>query len=169
MGVFLAEPGQQDFGIAVGDVVAVAVGIEEKIRRLHDEDAAAADAETGCEVEPGDKVSGLPKAAALVRVEEDRELVGPLGPKRRRLGQAVVLSPQELIDCDRFEPCRCRILDVLQHPEATAIVEGHGHRLTDQRLAGDEADFEAVGNAHPLDGFLGREPAGANRRRTKTQ
>ena len=41
--VFHAEAGEQHLGIAVGHVVAVAVGIEQQVRRLADVDAAVAD------------------------------------------------------------------------------------------------------------------------------
>ena len=41
--VFHAEAGEQHLGIAVGHVVAIAIGIEQQVRRLADIDAAVAD------------------------------------------------------------------------------------------------------------------------------
>ena len=43
MGVFHAETFEQHFGIAIGNVVAVAVRIKQQIGRLADVDSAIAD------------------------------------------------------------------------------------------------------------------------------
>ena len=59
MRVLHAEAGEQHFGVAVGHVVAVLVGVEEQVRRLDDVDAAVADAEPGRQVQPGDEVLRL--------------------------------------------------------------------------------------------------------------
>ena len=58
VGVFHAEAGQEDLGVAVGAVVAVAVGVEEQVRRLDDEDAAITERQAAGEVEPGHEVVG---------------------------------------------------------------------------------------------------------------
>ena len=52
VGVFHAEAGQEHLGIAVGPVVVVAVGIEEQVRRLEDEDAAVAEGQPARQVQP---------------------------------------------------------------------------------------------------------------------
>ena len=57
-----------------------------------------------------------------------------------------------------FRPGGVRVLQVLQHPHPAAVVEADAHRLADHRLAGDARRREALGQLHPLDGFLGREP-----------
>ena len=46
--VLHAEAGEQHFGVAVGHVVAVAVGVEEQVRGLQDEDAAVAERRARC-------------------------------------------------------------------------------------------------------------------------
>ena len=53
VGVLHAEAGEQHLGVAVGHVVAVAVGVEEQVRRLQDEDAAVAEGQAAGEVQPG--------------------------------------------------------------------------------------------------------------------
>ena len=81
VGVFHAEAGEQDLGIAVGHVVAVAVGIEEQIRRLEDEHAAVAERQAARQVQPGDEVLGAVGAAVAVGVLQDRDPVGALSAR----------------------------------------------------------------------------------------
>ena len=87
-------------------------------------------------------------------------LSAPLGPFGRRLGHPVVLGAEVLVHLHRLEPVGDRVLQVLQHPEPPAVVEGDGHRLLDHRLAGDQLDLQALGHLERLLRLLGR-----NRRR----
>ena len=48
LGVLHAEAGEQDLGVAVGHVVAVAVGVEQQVGRLEDVDAAVAERQARC-------------------------------------------------------------------------------------------------------------------------
>ena len=68
VGVLHAEAGEQHFRVAVGHVVAVAVGVEEQVGRLQDEDAAVAEREAGGEVQPGDEVLRLESPGRRRRV-----------------------------------------------------------------------------------------------------
>ena len=68
VGVFHAEAGQEHLGIAVGPVVAVAVGVEQQVRRLEDEHAAVAEGQPAGQVQPGHEVAGAVGPAVAVGV-----------------------------------------------------------------------------------------------------
>ena len=61
-----------------------------------------------------------------------------------------------MIDFDRLQTIRFRVLQVLNDPHAAATVKSHGHRLAHLRLGGDELDLEPRRNPHVLDGLLRR-------------
>ena len=153
------KPGEQDLGVAVGPVVAVPVGIEEQVRGLADEDAAVADRQRRGQVQPVDEDRRLVGPAVAVGVLEDLDPVGPARPARRRLGDAVVLGPEVLVDRHRLEPGRVGILQVLEDPEPPALVEAGRDRLADHRLGGEDLDVEPLGHDHPPGGLVRRESA----------
>ena len=109
---------------------------------------------------PVTKSFDLREARRRVRVGADGDAVGPFGPLRRRLGDAVVDGAQVLILLDRLEARRVGVLQVLHDPHPAALVEGDAHRLADHRLGGDGLDREAGRELHPLEGFVGREALG---------
>ena len=81
VGVFHAEAGEQHLGIAVGHVVAVAVGIEQQIRHLQHEDAAVAEGQPAGQIQPGDEILGPVGPAVAVGVFEDRDAIGALAAR----------------------------------------------------------------------------------------
>jgi hypothetical protein len=119
-----------------------------------------AEAHAGREVKPTDKILGLAIAAVFVGVLENGDAVGTLGSVRRRQRHFIVLGAQPLIDEDRFEAGGIGILQILNQPDATAVVERNGDRLADDRLGGDQGDFEAVGDLHALDCLFRGETLG---------
>ncbi len=94
----------------------------------------------------------------LIGVEEDGDLVGPLGSERRRLGKLVPNGSQILILLDRLESRVIGILKVLQHPHASPVIEVDAHRLPDHRLTGHAPCRETFGQFHSLCGFFRGEP-----------
>ena len=56
VGVFHAEARQQHFGISVGHVVAIAVGVEEQVGCIENEDAAVAEGQAAGEIQAGDEI-----------------------------------------------------------------------------------------------------------------
>ena len=75
LGVLHAEAGEQNLGLAVGHVVAVAVGVEEQVGDLEDVDAAVAERQTGAQVQPGHEVLEAVGAAVAVGVLADGDPV----------------------------------------------------------------------------------------------
>ncbi len=78
LGVLHAEAGEQDLGLAVGHVVAVAVGVEQEVGHLEDVDAAVAERQPRAEVQTGDEVREAVGPAVAVGVLADRDPVGAL-------------------------------------------------------------------------------------------
>ena len=75
------EAGEQDLGIAVGPVVVVAVGVEEQVRRLADEDAAVTDRQARGQVQALDEDLDRVGPAVAVGVLEDLDPVRARGPR----------------------------------------------------------------------------------------
>ena len=149
VGVFHAEARQEHLGIAVGPIVAVAVGIEEQVGDLDDEHAAIAECQAAGQIEPGHEIVGAVGPAVAVGVLQDRDAIRPLRPARRRIGNAVVDRPRVAIDGDPLQLGGVGILHVLNDPEPAPVVKLDGHRLADQRLGRDQADLQAIGDRHP--------------------
>src|SRR5204862_4442101 len=132
---------------------AVAVRVEQQVGRLRDEGAAVTETEAAGDVEAADEVlRGLVEAVAVL-VLEDRDLVGALRPLGRWLREAVVDGAQVLVDLGRLEAGGVGVLEILDDPDAPAIVEADREGLADRRFAGDESDLEAVGDGHALYGI----------------
>ena len=153
VGVFHAEAGEQHLGVAVGTVVAVAVGIEQQVRGLEDEHAPMAECQPAGQVQPGQEVVGPVGPAVAVGVLEDRHPVGPSRPARGRLGHLVVDRPRVPVHLHPLQPRRVGILEILDHPEPAPVVELDRHGLPDHRLGREEPDLQAVGRRHPARGF----------------
>ena len=119
-----------DDGLAVGPVIAVAVGDEEQVRRgAHPHPAKA-------QLDPGE--------------------VGPLIVKDRpAIEPAVVIGVFE--DQDPVLAARAsqpdRVGVVLDDPEPPLVIDGHGDRLDDVGLGGEQADGETLGQRDPPDRF----------------
>ena len=151
-----AKAAQADLGIAIGDVIVIRIGIEEKIRRIHDPDAARALEGGGGDVQTGDDVLvGFVNTIAVL-VFEDRDLVRALHAARGRLRHLVIHRAQMLVIAHDLEPGRELILDVLCNPEPTTRVKGHVQRLRNLRLRGDEINGETVTQCEAFQRFLGR-------------
>ena len=130
--VFHAEAGEQNPGRPVGTIVAVAIGVEQEVRRLRDEHAAISQRHPGREIEVGDEILDDIGAAVAVGVFIDRDPVLPLGPVwavvrdsrsylvRRYWSTATGLSPT---GCGYWRYCK--------HPHPTAVVEADRQRLRD--------------------------------------
>ena len=154
LGVFHAEAGEQDLGVAVGHVIAVAVGIEEQVGDLEDVDAAVAERQPGAQVQPGHEVLEAVGAAVAVRVLADGDPVVPSGPLRWRFGDAGIDRARPAVHLHSLEPGGCRVLQVLDGPEPAAVVELDEDRLANVRLGRVEVHGQSVGRHHPGRGHV---------------
>jgi hypothetical protein len=141
VGVVHSEPAQQHFGIAIGYVVSIQVGVEQQIGRLGNKHAAVSDGHSGGEIQVGEKVFDGVRASVSVGVFVDRNPVVALRPLRRWIGKLVVLGSQPVINFDRLQAVRIRELPVLKHPHPAAVIETNRQRLTHLRLSGDQLDL----------------------------
>jgi hypothetical protein len=156
----IPKPGEQHFGVAVGNVVFVLVRVEEQVRRLGDVHAAVAEAEAAGDVQSADEVLALAVDAVLVRVVADGESIRALGSVRRGLGNLVPDGPEVLVLLEGLEPGVVGVLEILQHPHPPPVVEADAHRLADHRLGCHGPNGEPLGQFHPLGGLFGGEPLG---------
>jgi hypothetical protein len=147
VGVLNAEPGQVDDRVAVGDVVAVLVGVEQQVGGVHHPDAVVAGPRPprpGRALvaidRPGHERLGRPERAVAVDVFQDGDRVPPGGVVRRDGRHLVELRPDELVVLDHLQPGRERVLHVLHDPHPPALVEVEAQRLADRRLRRDQVD-----------------------------
>src|SRR6266568_1184273 len=125
LGVLHAKPAQQHLGIAVGNIIAVLVGIEKQIRRLHHEHAAKPELNAGDEIEIADEVLELISVAGAGRVFHDSNAIGALWTAGRRFRHAVINGTGVAVHADALQPRRVGILQILNGPEPSPIVELH--------------------------------------------
>ena len=138
----LGVPAVEDhLGLAVGGVVAVAVGQEQEVRRGADPDPAEAELEAGDVGPPLPEDLARVEVAVAVAVLEDEDAVALADIRVEPGGVAVALGD----------------------PEPAPVVEGHGDRLADVGLAGEEGDGEALRHRH-LRGGLAQRHGGLPRR-----
>ena len=129
-------PIEYHFGRAVRFVVAVAIGDEHEVGGRAEPDTAEADFDAGEVHAIVEEQSLLLELAVAVGVFEDHDAVAAFA----------VETP-------------LRVAEALDDPEPPAGVEGHGNRLHEVRLAGEQRDVEALRHGHRLGGFTGRQRA----------
>jgi hypothetical protein len=167
VGIFHAETGQEDLGVAIRDVVMVAVGIKKQIRRLRHEHAPVPNGQSSCQIQIANEVDKFVGPAVAIGVLANGNFVGAFGTTRRRFRNAVVLGSQILIDLDRLQTSRCWILKILDDPHPATLIEIHRHRLADLRFAGEEFDVETVGDFHAREGCFRRKSRRRNSARSE--
>ena len=160
LGILHAKPLEQHSGWTVGNIVPVAVGIEEQIGNLQDKNTAISEGQPGGQVQPVNEIPGPIGPAIAVGVLENRDPVGSTGPPRWRLGNTVVDSPRPAIDFHPLQPGRVGILQVLDRPQPATIVALDQDRLPHHGLAGEQLHLETLGECHLAGGRLQRVPLG---------
>jgi len=126
---------EKNFGFGVGNIVAIGVGNENKIRRGSEVDTTVSDRDTGSE---GDFI-----------VEEF------LGVK-----DAVAIGVLKNLDAAElfvFVRASVDVVIVFYDPDASPGVEGKGNGFADVRLGGVDGNVESLRDGHFGYGFLGRE------------
>ncbi len=122
LGIFHAKASEQHFGIAIGDIVAIGVGIVEQVGRVEDIDTAVAKLETGGDVESIDEIFGAVSVTVAIFVFQDCDAVGAARAARRRLGNAVIFGARPAIDFHALETGRIGVLEILDGPEPATII-----------------------------------------------
>jgi len=142
VGVLHAEALEQHLGVAGRLVGAGFEEVKEEVRRLNHEDSAVTEGHARGQIQPGDNVLCFAVTTVRVGVFQNDDLVAALGSLRRRLRNPVVLGAQILIHLHRLEPFGDWELQILQHPEPAAVVEGDAHRLPHHRLVGQKLNIQ---------------------------
>ena len=163
MRVLHAKAGEQNDRVAIGNVIAVLIGVEEQIRRLDDVEASVAEAKAGREVQVGQKVLGLGVFAILVRFGKDGDAIDTFGTLGRRFRHAVPDRSQILVLLQRLQTGRIRILQVLQNPQTAPVIKLHAQRLPDERFGSNQRGREPLRKFHLRDGLRGAESLGKQR------
>ena len=154
MRVLEFEAGEMHLGVAVRDIVVVAVGIKQKVGRHQHPHAVRRGQHARRHVQSVDEgLRGL-ECSVAVLVLKDRDLVGPAEMPRRRRRQAVELGADVLVVRGHRKSGGKRILQVLHDPQPAARVEADINRLAHGGLARDEFDHVAVGGLQALGGLL---------------
>ena len=157
MRVLQPEALQMDFRIAIGNVVVIAVGIKQEIRRIQHPHAVPRDGERRDDIETVEKCRVLVVAAVAVGVFVDRDSIEPADPVRRRRGNLVINGPPILVVADHLQSGRIGILKIFDHPHPAALVPIDKQRLSDVRLREDLFDFEIGRHAKGPQCLGGRE------------
>ena len=109
-------------GITVRHVVAVGVGIEEQVRRVHHPDATFSGKHRVGHVEPLDEDLARVVATVAVGVLVDRDKIGPRIVMRRSERHLVIVGPVIAVATEHAESRRIRILLRVDHPETPASI-----------------------------------------------
>ena len=157
MRVLEPEAREAHLGRSVRHVVAVAVGVEEQIGRVHHPHAAAADDHGVGHVEPVEEYLVPVVHAVAVGVLVDRDDVGAAVVAGRGRRHLVVVGAIIFVAAEHLQAGGVGVLTILGDPEAAASVEAEVGRLRHQRLAQQEVGREVGGGPHLGGGFHGRE------------
>jgi hypothetical protein len=124
---------EQDFRLAVGHIVPVAIGNEHQVRSRPDPHAAEADFEPANEVQPFGEHFPLVETAVAIGVFKDNNAIATFVAR-----------------------CANRVFVGLSDPNAATIVERHGDRLLDIRLGSEHFRRETRGQFHRRGGLVRR-------------
>ena len=156
MGILHAKPGQQHLRIPIGNVVAIFVGVEQKVGRLHHEDTAPTQRQSRGKVQARNEIPRLAIATVGVRILQDGDPVGTLGPLGRRFGNLVPNRAEILVLGYGLEAGGIRVLKILDNPHPPAAVEGDAERLANERFGRDQPGLETRFGHHARQGLFGR-------------
>ena len=160
VGVLKVEPGEVHHRLAVGNVVPVLVGIEEKVGRVKHPHAILTVGQGGDHVEPVKERFVHVEGAVAVRVLVDGDFVLPdelpvQGFSEGRGWRDLVEDLAEvLVPGEDLETGGIGILDILDHPEPPAFIEVKIEGLPDQRFAEDRFDHQVRADLELSEGLV---------------
>ena len=144
-------------GVAVRHVVAIGIGVEKEMRRLHHPQPAMAAHHGVRHVQPVEHHAMFVESAVAIRVLMHGDDVAPAIVVRRRGRDAVEARTVEAVAAHHLQAGGKRILAVLRDPHAPAFVEADVRRLRDQRLAQDQVRREIGRRLHLRERLGGRD------------
>ena len=160
VGVLKVEPGEVHHRLAVGNVVPVLVGIEEKVGRVKHPHAILTVGQGGDHVELVKERFVHVEGAVAVRVLVDGDFVLPdelpvQGFSEGRGWRDLVEDLAEvLVPGEDLETGGIGILDILDHPEPPAFIEVKIEGLPDQRFAEDRFDHQVRADLELSEGLV---------------
>jgi hypothetical protein len=138
--ILQTESSEAHLRIAVRQSVSGPVAIEEQVRRVHHPNAAAPRQHTRRDVQARDDILVSVECAIAVRVFQHGDLVHTPDTVGWRCRYGVESSPQVLVVRGDVEAGGKRILEVLDDPQPSAIVEVQVDGLANHRLRRDQLD-----------------------------
>src|SRR5690606_31820178 len=134
----------------IGDVISVAFGIDEQIRRVQNPDPSSSELHTRNNIQASKKVFVPVENPISVGVFENRYLVCAGCVMRGRRRNTVENRPQVTIVLDDLKSCRKGILQVLDDPKPTSFVKADIEWLADHGFAGHDIHRQRVWKNEPF-------------------
>src|SRR6266850_8221552 len=106
--------------ITVGNVVLIAVGIEQQVRNVQHKYAAVSEREASGQVEAIEEIMSLVRLTVPICVLKNRDAVGSFRPARWRFREPFVSAARPAVNLCAFQPGRVWILNVLDDPKPSA-------------------------------------------------
>ena len=160
VGILEPEAREPHLRVAVRDIVAIGIAVEEQVGRVQYPHAAATPFDGGHDVEPVDEHRMPIEASVAIGVFMDADAVLARKVMGRRWWYLVVHRAPHAVAADAREARGRGVLSVLHHPHPTAFVEVEEHRLGDLRLGQHGFPFEIVGHLESRHRGLGAECSG---------
>ena len=146
--VLKTEAGEMHHRGAVGNVIAVGIGVEQQVRRIHHPDAAMGAHGGIGHIQPVLEDRMLIVDPVALRRLMDGDDIGAAVMVRRSRRHAVVVRAIILIAADHVHAGGIGILAILRDPKPAAGVETEVRRLGDLRLRKQEIHREIGRRAH---------------------
>ncbi len=152
------------YRVAVRDVITVAIGIKEQVRRVHDPDSTVpGQGGVGEARLVGENLVRVVGAIAIgVHVHGDAAAAGRV--VRRRLRLAVVLGAVIFVSADLPQSGRIRVLHIMRNPQPSTDIKAQMCWLGDQWLVQHRLDSQAVLQVETRKTLPRAEPIASNQR-----
>ena len=157
MCVLQTEAREMHRGRSIRHVIAIAIGIEEQIRRVHDPDTIATGQDGIGHVQSINEHLVLVERAIAIRVFVNGNHITAAIMIRRRRRNLVVVGAVILVAAEHLHAGGIRILTILRDPEPAARVIAQVRRLRDERFMQQLLDDEIIGGFELRRGFCRRK------------
>ena len=144
MGIFEPKTGESNFGIPLGDVVAIFIAIKQEIRSVHHPEAAPTADDRVRHVQALKDILARFIGAISIEIFVHANDVGSAIMMGRGGRDAIILRAIVLVASNHRETGRVGILAILRDPHAAPGVETEVGRLCDFRFAEQGIDGEVI-------------------------